>query len=51
MKISEKQFDYVYNEYANASDKENFEIDEDLATRIEESSLAGTILGMLGIIK
>lgn len=41
----------VYNEYANASDKENFEIDEDLATRIEESSLAGTILGMLGIIK
>lgn len=41
----------VYNEYTNSEDKENFVVDEELASRIESSELAGTILGILGIIK
>lgn len=41
----------VYNEYNNSSDKENFVVTEELAQKINDSELAGTILGLLGIIK
>ena len=41
----------VYNEYNNSSDKENFVVKEELAQKINDSELAGTILGLLGIIK
>lgn len=40
----------VYEEYKNAVDQENFEPSEELLEQIEESNLAETILGILGII-
>lgn len=41
----------VYLEYSNSADKENFVPSEEVIEKLEESNLAETILGILGIIK